>query len=128
MASKEYTRQTRYDELKRQVWSQKECKIPENSTQNRLESIFVSIVNVGVEIPVKPCNYSSWLKLKRVMAWIYQFTDNCGKQREERMTGELQADEMKRTELQLILHAQMTEFRRSGKHCQVKNLYHRIAS
>ena len=102
---------TRYDELKRQVRSQKECKIRENSTQNRLESIFVIIVNVGVEIPVNPCNYSSWLKLKRVMAWIYRLTDNCGKQREERMAGELQAGEMKRTELQLIVHAQMTEFR-----------------
>ena len=55
------------------------------------------------------------------MAWIYSFTDSCGKQREERMTGELQADEMKRTKLQLIFHAQVTEFREEWKALSSKN-------
>ena len=102
---------TGYGELKRQIRSQKE-----NLTfENRTESVFVSVANADVELPLNPCNYSSWLRLRRVMAWVNRFIDNCGKQNEDRTSGELQADELKRAELQLIQHAQMTEFREEWK-------------
>ena len=89
---------TGYDELERSSRSQEE-----NS-----ESVFVSVAYGSVDFPLRPCNCSSWLRLRRVMAWINRFTDNCGKQRIDRTPGELRADEIKRAERQLIRHAQMT--------------------
>ena len=105
-ARKIQNKPTGYGELKKQIRSQKE-----NSTfENRTESVFVSVANADMELPLNPCNYSSWLRLRRVMAWVNRFIDNCGKQNEDRTSGELQADELKSAELQLIQHAQMTEF------------------
>ena len=96
-ARKIQNKPTGYGELKRQIRSQKE-----NSTfENRTESVFVSVANVDVKLPLNPCNYSSWLRLRRVMAWVNRFIDNCGKQNVDRTSGELQADELKRAELQL---------------------------
>ena len=110
-ARKIQNKPTGYDKLKRPIRSQKE-----NSTfENRTESVFVSVANADVELPLNPCNYSSWLRLRRVMAWVNRYIDNCGKQKEDRTSGELQADELKRAELQLIQHAQMTEFREEWK-------------
>ena len=110
-ARKIQNKPTGYGELKRQIRSQKE-----NSTfENRTESVFVSVANADVELPLNPCNYSSWLRLRRVMAWVNRFIDNCGKQNKYRTSGELQADELKRAELQFIQHAQMTEFQEEWK-------------
>ena len=75
-ARKIQNKPTGYGELKRQIRSQKE-----NSTfENRTEPVFVSVANADVELPLNPCNYSSWLRLRRVMAWVNRFIDNCGKQ------------------------------------------------
>ena len=100
---------TGYDELKRSSRSQQE------NSELQPESVFVSVANGSVDFPLRPCNYSSWLRLRRVMAWINRFIDNCGKQKVNRTTGELQADELKRAERQLIQHAQMTEFAEEWK-------------
>ena len=110
-ARKIQNKPTGYGELKRPIRSQKE-----NSTfENRTESVFVRVANADVELPLNPCNYSSWLRMRRVMAWVNRFIDNCGKQNDDRTSGELQADELKRAELQLIQHAQMTEFQEEWK-------------
>lgn len=59
---------------------------------------------------LKPRNYSSLLRLKRVLAWINRFVDNSRKQKENRTSGELLSDEMKRAEVQHIHYTQVTEF------------------
>ena len=55
---------TGYDELKRSSRSQEE-----NS-----ESLFVSVAYGSVDFPLRPCNCSSWLRLRRVMASGLQTT------------------------------------------------------
>ena len=49
------------------------------------------------------------------MAWVNRYIDNCGKQKEDKKSGELQADELKRAERQLIQYAQVIEFREELK-------------
>ena len=61
--------------------------------------------------PVEPKRYSSWYKLKRVLAWINRFIQNSQRSKIERTFGELLADELKTAEIQLVRHAQLTEFR-----------------
>ena len=100
---------TGYDELKRSSRSQQE------NSELQPGSVFVSVANGSVDFPLRPCNYSSWLRLRRVMAWINRFIDNCGKQKIDRTPGELRADEIKRAERQLIRHAQLTEFTEEWK-------------
>ena len=49
-----------------------------------------------VAFPLVPNNYSSWLKLRRIQAWINRFVENCQKKRLDRMAGELMVDELKK--------------------------------
>ena len=60
--------------------------------------------------PLEPRNYSCLLRLKRVLAWINRFVDKSRKKKENRTSGELLSDELKRAEVQIIHHAQVTEF------------------
>ena len=60
--------------------------------------------------PLEPRNYSSFLRLKRVLAWIKRFVDNGRKQKENRTSGELLSDKLKRAKVQIIHHTQVTEF------------------
>ena len=60
--------------------------------------------------PLKPHNCLSLLRLKRVLAWINRFVDNSRKKKENRTSGELLSDELKRAKVQIIHHAQVTEF------------------
>ena len=62
------------------------------------------------EYPLDPTHYSSWLKLRRAVAWVNQFIENCKKNAAFRMTGELKADELKKSEIQLVKQAQRCEF------------------
>ena len=60
--------------------------------------------------PLEPRDYSSFLRLKRVLAWINRFVDNGRKQKENRTSGELLSEELKRAEVQIIHHTQVIEF------------------
>ena len=64
---------------------------------------------------IDPINYSSWLKLRRIVAWVNRFIENCKRDVAVRMTGELIADELKRSELQLVRQAQQSEFQDEWK-------------
>ena len=68
-----------------------------------------------MEFPINPCNYSSLLRLKRVLAWVNRFVVNCKKQTEYRSSGELLRDELKRAEFQIIHYTQVTEFKDEWK-------------
>ena len=50
------------------------------------------------DYPLDPTHYSSWLKLRRTVAWVNRFIENC-KNAAFRMTGELKADELKKSEI-----------------------------
>ena len=49
------------------------------------------------DYPLDSTHYSSWLKLRRTVA--YRFIENCKKNAAFRMTGELKADELKKSEI-----------------------------
>ena len=65
--------------------------------------------------PVDPIRYSSWLKLKRIQAWVTRFIENCQTPKTARTSGQLVADELKRVEVQLIKQTQRSYFRDEDK-------------
>ncbi|MCG8047968.1 MAG: hypothetical protein N0E48_20505 [Candidatus Thiodiazotropha endolucinida] len=73
--------------------------------------VFVTTVENNTLFTVDPHLYSSWLKLRRVTAWVNRLISNCQKQREERTSGELQTDEIKVAEIQIIKQAHRMEFK-----------------
>ena len=83
-------------------------------TFTRTENSWVSVCKVvtGYEdiFLLKPHNYSSLQRLKRVLEWINRFVDNSRKKKENRTSGELLSDKLKRAEVQIIYHTQVTEF------------------
>ena len=64
----------------------------------------------GKNCPFDPTNYSSWLRLRRIVAWIDRFIEKCKRDAAIRMTGELTADELKRSEVELVRRTQQSEF------------------
>ena len=55
-----------------------------------------------------PKRFSSWTKLKRIQAWVRRFIDNCRSPNRER--GELKAEEIEDTAIQVIRGAQRKAF------------------
>ena len=51
-------------------------------------------VDEGVESPLAPHKYSSWLKLKRIQAWINRFVGNCQRKGTGRISRESTVDEL----------------------------------
>ena len=84
-------------------------------TENSSETVFIAVTDNEENFPLKPRNYSSLLRMKRVLAWANRFVDNCRKQKEYRTSGKLLSDELKRAEVQLIRHTQFTEFTEESK-------------
>ena len=58
-----------------------------------------------------PSRYSSWLKLRKIQAWVNRSIENLQKSKGERTSGELSADELNRAEIQLIKETQCFYFR-----------------
>ena len=57
-----------------------------------------------------PSNWSSWLKLTRVVAWVLRFVANCRSHRQERRKGSLSPEELQNAEIRIIRDAQQEEF------------------
>ena len=79
-------------------------------TENSWVSVCMFVTGNEDNFSLEPCNYSSFLRLKRVLAWINRFVENSRKTGENRTSGELLSDELKRAEVQIIHQAQVTEF------------------
>ena len=45
-------------------------------------SVFMSTSSRVSQVPVDPCRCSSWLKLKRIQAWVDRFIENCKKNKD----------------------------------------------
>ena len=74
-------------------------------------TVFVSTIGTGEAFPLDPSRYSSWLRLKRILAWIFRFIHNCQRTKGERTRGGLSSDEIKSAEIQLIKQEQRTQFK-----------------
>ena len=74
-----------------------------------------------VTSPLDSTRVSSWLRLKRVRAWINRFMNNCKQPKDKRTNGELTSEEISDSENQLFQLAQESAFpgeieaMRSGK-------------
>ena len=100
---------TGYDEMKRSGRLQNTNPTIFTSTENSSESVFIAVTDNEEKFPLKPRNYSSLLRLKRVLAWVNRIVDNCRKQKEYRTSWELLSDELKRAEVQLIRRTQFSK-------------------
>lgn len=116
---------TEYDEMKAPIRLQKGSSTQQTSADTSSESVFITVVNDKVDFPVHPTKYSSWVRLKRVLAWVNRFIANCSKRKEQRLTRELISDELKRAEIQL--HRQMN-FGKNGRLYPPGNPYRQAAS
>ena len=53
----------------------------------------------NLNFPPDPGHFSSWLRLRRVLSWVYRFINNCQKFWTDREYGELLSSELKNAEL-----------------------------
>ena len=92
----------------------KEIPMTTNHTESqRYEPTFQAFVTTfdsDVQPTIDPRRYSSWLKLRRITAWMMRFVSNCQRKKEERIAGELTEGELKVADIQLIKEAQREEF------------------
>ena len=119
---------TGYDEMKRSGTLQKANPTILTRKENSLESVFIAVTDNEENFPLRPRNYSSLLRLKRVLAWVNRFVDNCRKQKEYRTSGELLSDELKRAEVQLIRPPSLQSLQWNGRLSLVGNFYRQTAS
>ena len=106
---------TGYDEMKAPIRLQKESLNLQKKTDIGSASVFVTVADDKADFPLRPNAYSSWLRLKRILAWVNRFIGNCSKRAEHRLTGELLSDELKQAEIQLVKFTQTAEFREEWK-------------
>ena len=99
-------------ELKRSTSTLRKTKSKNEDSRfgDSLSSVFMSISVRRSQVLVDPNRYSSWLKLKRIQAWVDRFIENCQKLKTDRMTGELSADELNQAEIKLIKETQSSYF------------------
>ena len=57
-----------------------------------------------------PSNWSSWLRLTRVCAWVLRFVQSCRSSRQERLSESLSPEGIKNAEILIILQAQEVAF------------------
>ena len=57
-----------------------------------------------------PSNWSTWLRLTRVCAWVLRFVLNCRSPREERLSESLSLEEVENAEILIIREAQQAAF------------------
>ena len=82
-----------------------------NRSKDPISSVFMTLDANEDTFPLDPSRYSSWLKLKRIQAWVTRFIENCQKYKTARTFGQLVIDELKRAEVQLIKQTQRSYFR-----------------
>ena len=89
------------DEIKRSVSQRTTSSLQKPRGDQESYHTFLASAE-GVAFPLDPTYYSSWLKLRRIQAWVNRFIENCRRKTADRMSGELMVDELKKAEIQLI--------------------------
>ena len=97
-------------ELKRSTGTPRNYNLEVENNSFR-DSVFMSATATeGSQASIDPSRYSSWLKLKRIRAWIDRFIENCQKPKSDRITGGLSAEELYQAEIKLIKETQRSHF------------------
>ena len=73
---------TGYEEMKAPIRLQKGSSTRERTADISSESVFVTVAYDKMDFPMQPSKYSSWVRLKRVLAWVNRFNSNCSKRAE----------------------------------------------
>ena len=74
---------TENDELKRSTGYKLKSKAEPNGTNGYTHAVeeahpmFVTAVDSDATFATDPCQYSSWLRLRRVLTWVNRFIGNC---------------------------------------------------
>ena len=93
--NKTFEKPTGDNELKRSVYEGNDSRPQEPKEDDEAYHILVALAEC-VAFPLVSNNYSSWLKLRRIQAWINRFVENCQKKRLDRISSELMVDELKK--------------------------------
>ena len=82
----------------------------ESNPEIKKKDVLVAFGVVHQEL-INPARFSSWVKLKRVEAWLLRFLFNCRSQQNEgKLIGELSCEEIKKAQLILIRNLQQVVF------------------
>ena len=105
------------------------CELKKSSLQVMFVDTCLSAVSSNKCQPVllsdrlNPDHYSDWKRLIRVCAWIRRFANNCFMQKQDRIDGELQVDEIQEAENIVLKACQQKMFADEYKAlCQGKSL------
>ena len=96
-------------EIKHSAAQQMKSTHPAPEMDHSMRRTFLALTD-RQDYPLDPTHYSSLLKLRRAVAWVNRCIENCKKKAAFWMTGELKADELKKSEIQLDKQAQRCEF------------------
>ena len=96
-------------EIKHSASQRMKSTHPAPEIDHSMRRLFVALTD-RQDYPLHPTDCSSWLKLQRTVAWVNRFIENCKKNAAFWMTGELKADALKKSEIQLVKQAQRCEF------------------
>lgn len=96
-------------------WPENKVEVQEASKRElkKLKSENFSIIHVAQskeDWRLRPENYSNWLKLVRVSAWVIRFIENCKSKKDERITGALTATEIEDRMKDIIKETQREYF------------------
>ena len=80
------------------------------TNEGQENTLTAATINESHDWRLNPQRFSSWTRLARVHAWVSRFLDNCCLSKEQRITGELTADEIRNAENQIIAQAQQQAF------------------
>ena len=108
-------------------WPKTKLKIKEMESNEIRKVVLLTRVSDNVDILVDttkvnclvPETYSCWLRLIRVYAWMLRFVYNISKGKDSKITGELNADEIKKAETLIIKVDQEKNFK--DEHQKLRN-------
>ena len=80
------------------------------TNEGQESTLTAATINESHDWRLNPQRFSSWTRLARVHAWVSRFLDNCCLSKEQRITGELTADEIRNAENQIIAQASNEHF------------------
>ena len=75
-----------------------------------VSSVFLAVTTRESQVLVDPSRYSSWLRLRRIQAWVDRFIDNCQKPKADRTTGGLSVEELNQVEIKIVKETQRRNF------------------
>ena len=82
----------------------------DSKTDKGMIHVFVMTVEIGKSFTIDPQRYSSWLRLKRVLAWVHCFIDNCQMGKVNRISEKHHTNELRVAEVHFVKEVQYMDF------------------